>query len=178
MLLIIKEMALALPYTLLTQGLYSGVITGISTMTVGMCRIIRSIYSHKNPDVDKLIKKLDIEYHIILISTILKNFNKTGTIDIKEHIGDKSIIFTVFDESKSNRQDPIQISLTYLSLIIRDIHNDLMVINQQIEYHNTKWLSSWRTLNIKKYLDILEIHNTILVNRYNDFLKIYAAIHS
>ena len=177
-------MALIIPYTLITQGLYSGIISGISTMTFGMCGVIKSIYSHKNPDVDNFIKKLDIEYHINLISIILKNYNKSGTIDIKEHICDKSVIFTVLhenytglnkDELTQKLENPIQMSLMYLSLIIREIHNDLTVINRQIEYHNSKWFNSWRTMNIRKYLETLEVHNTILINRFNDFMKICVA---
>lgn len=193
-------MALVVPYTLITQGLYSGIISGISTMTFGMCGMIKSIYNHKNPDVDNFIKKLDIEYRIEMISTILKKYAKYKTIDMKEHVGDKSVIFTVLENSaylikdsgmdnslilynskkseqyQNNIIDPLQISLIYLSRIIRDIHNDLIIINKQIEYHSSKWFNSWRTLNIKKYLDELETHNTILINRFNDFIKISSVI--
>jgi len=170
-----------IPYGIITQGLYGGLISGISTMTFGMCKVIKSIYSHKNPDVDNFIKKLDIEYRINLISTILKKYNKIKTIDIKEHICDKSVIFTVVDdrsltESTKYRTaaDPLQVSLMYLSSVICDIHNDLTLINQQIEYHQSKWFNSWREMNIKKYLDSLETDSHILANRFDDFMKISA----
>jgi len=169
------------PYGIITQGLYGGLISGISTMTFGMCKIIKSIYSHKNPDVDNFIKKLDIEYRINLISTILKKYNKTKTVDIKEHICDKSVIFTVLDNRSltesmkyKSASDPLQISLMYLSSVICEIHNDLMMISKQIEYHQSKWFNSWRTVNIKRYLDSLETNNLILSNRFDDFMKISA----
>jgi len=149
-------MALVLPYTLITQGFYSGIISGISTITFRMCGVVKSIYSHKNPDVDNFIRKLDIEYRVNIISTILKNYNKTGTIDIKEHICDKTVIFTVFDKPLLNVTDPIQLSLMYLSGIIREIHNDLISINNEIAYHHTKWFNSWRALDIKKKVGYVE----------------------
>src|SRR5688500_15149172 len=174
-----------IPYGIITQGLYGGLISGIGTMTFGMCKIIKSIYSHKNPDVDNFIKKLDIEYRVNLISTILKKYNKTKTIDIKEHICDKSVIFTVLDnrslsESMKYRAatDPLQISLMYLSTVICDIHNDLILIDKQIAYHQSKWFNSWRVMNIKKYLDSLETNNSLLLNRFDDFMKISALARS
>lgn len=171
------------PYGLITQGLYSGLVSSISTMTFGMCNMIKSIYSHKNPDVDNFIKKLDLEYRINFISTILKKYNKTKTIDIKERICDKSVIFTIVDNNsltESSRyrtaSDPFQVSLMYLSSIICDIHNDLSEINKQIEAHQAKWFNSWRVLNIKKYLDILETDSYILSKRFDDFMKISALV--
>lgn len=168
-------MALMLPYNLLTQGLYNGIITGISQMTFGVAKILKSIYSHKNPDINNYIQKLDIEYHINMVSTVLRKYSKGEVINMKEHIGDKSVIFTTIPKSERTTNDPIQVSLTYLSDIIKQIHHDLMQISVEIEYHKTKWFNSWRTLNIKKQLEILDVHHTIMVSRYNDFLNICGA---
>ncbi len=43
----------SIPYTLLTQGIYSGLIGTISTVTMGTCKLVTSIYKHKNPNVNK-----------------------------------------------------------------------------------------------------------------------------
>lgn len=166
-----------IPYTLLTQGLYSGIITGIGKMTFGIAGVIKTIYRYQNPNINKYIQTLDIEYHINLISSVLRKYSKLGSINIKEHIGDKSVIFTTIP-IKTITNDPMQISLKYLSQSIEDIHKDLLCIMEDISYHQLKWFNSWRSLNIKKRLDTLEIHNNILKSRYNNFIQIYSAFES
>jgi len=166
-----------IPYTLLTQGLYSGVITSISTMTCGMCNVIKSIYKYQNPDAINHIKRLDIEYHIKLISLIVKKYTISNTTDIKERINNKSLIFTTINDTSSKITDPIQLSLLYLSIIIKDIHSDLIAINKKVAYHNTKFFNSWRTLDIKSNLETLENNNNILKERLDIFLKLHGTLN-
>jgi len=165
-------MAALIPYNLLTQGLYNGMITGMTQMTFGVAKILKAIYSHQNPDINNYIQKLDIEYHINMVSVVLRRYSKGEVINIREHLGDRSVIFTTIPKGSKTTNDPVQISLEYLSEIIKMIHYDLAQISAEIEYHKTKWFNSWRTLNIKSKLDILEIHHKILVSRYNDFINI------
>jgi len=41
-------MAIAIiPYTILAQGLYSGVVHAIGAITIGTCKIVKSIYVQK-----------------------------------------------------------------------------------------------------------------------------------
>jgi len=164
-------MAIALP-SVLTQGLYSSLVAGISSMTFGIFGTVKSIYNHKNPDLTNHLKRLDIEYHLRLISSVLKNQSHSPVTTIKEHIDNKSIIFSTVPNNKIS-EDPLEICLIYLSKSVNDIHKTLLSINQKVVYHQTKWFGSYRTLNISPLLTQLEIDIDILKNRFNDFIKIY-----
>src|SRR5437879_6104608 len=60
-----------LPYGLIAQGIYSGMIGATGTVAIGTCNIIRSLYKHQNPDVNKFIVALDIERRLKLIHSVL-----------------------------------------------------------------------------------------------------------
>lgn len=162
--------SLALP-SLLTQGLYSSLVTGISSMTFGVIGSIKSIYNHKNPNLTNHLRRLDIEYHLRLISAVLKNQSQTSTSFSKEHIDGKSMIFITAKDKKTS-VDPIQISLAYISKIIDDIHQNLILINQKVEYHQSKWFNAYRILDLNSLLTQLEINTNILKARFDDFIKI------
>uniref|UniRef100_A0A6C0LSH4 Uncharacterized protein n=1 Tax=viral metagenome TaxID=1070528 RepID=A0A6C0LSH4_9ZZZZ len=142
-------MTLYIPYYLLAQGVYSGIINGISLITINTGKLIKSVYNHKNPDMNKHLQKLDIEYKLNLIESII-NFIPSNY--------DKNI-------------DPIFICLRGIKIAIENVHNNLLQINKKIAYHVTKWFSSWRTLNIKLLLNMLEMNVEILNNRFNDYVK-------
>lgn len=169
-------MALAIPYTaVLSQGIYSSLVTGISAMTLGIFSSVKSIYNHQNPDVTNSLKRLDIEYHLRLISAILSKYNQNGVQTIKEHIDNKSVIFTTVvptELSDSTLEDPIEISLSYISKIISEIRQTLLQIDRKVVNHNMKYFSSWRTLNVEELLQTLETNTNILKNRFDDFVKL------
>ena len=163
-------MALSIPMYILAQGIYSGIITGISTMTLGTCRLVGTIYSHKNPNITERLKQLDIEYHLNLINAILKQNQKITNIS---KITIESQTFEIVDYNPNIKSDdPIKISLSYISKAIEDIHSDLLDINRVVLYHKTKYFNSWRSMGVSKYLKILENDIKILENRFNDFIKI------
>ena len=165
-----------IPYTLLAQGIYSGLITAVSSVTVGTCSIVKSIYTHQNPDVTRVIKELDIERRLKLIQAVLnavdhpreiKNYTKMKLNDLE-----KTQIFEIVGEEVDLKNDPIQLCLFYLHDIIQEIHNNLLDINKKVANHNTKWFSTWRTLNITSYLDNLRLNSKLLDTRFNDLTKI------
>jgi hypothetical protein len=168
--------ALALiPYTLLAQGIYSGLIGTISTVTIGACHVVKSIYTHKNPDVIKLITELDIERRLKLIQAVLNTIDhesKTKIARMKLDDLEKTQIFELVGAETDLDNDPIELCLLYLHEIIQYIHNDLTAINKKVEYHNTKWFSSWRILSVKTFLENLRLHSKLLESRFDDLTKI------
>lgn len=165
-------MALAIPYTaVLTQGIYSSLVTGISTMTFGIFSTVKSIYKHENPDITNHLRKLDIEYQLRLISSILNKHSESSVMNIKEHIDNKSVIFTTLKE-KRKTNDPIEVNLSYLSKIIDEIHRDLIQLDKKVSYHNSKYFCGWRTLNVSNILSNLDTNSAILKNRFDDFVKL------
>lgn len=153
-----------LPYTaVLTQG--------INVILIGIFGTIKSIYNHENPDLANNLRKLDVEYHLRLVSTVLKNQKYVPVITIKEYINDQSIIFSTVESGKTS-QDPLEVCLFYLSNSVKDIHLTLVSVNQKVQYHQTKWLNTYRILSIQELLNKLEADIDILKNRFNDFIKI------
>lgn len=163
-----------IPYTLLAQGIYSGLISAVSSVTVGTCHIVRSIYTHQNPDVTKVIKELDIERRLKLIQSVLNAVDQpkqNSYVKMKLNNLEKTQIFEIVGETNLG-SDPIKLCLFYLHDIIQEIHNNLFDINKKVAYHNTKWLSTWRTLNIGGLLDNLRLNSKLLDSRFNDLTKI------
>lgn len=164
-----------IPYTLLAQGIYSGLVGAVSSITVGTCTLVKSIYTHQNPDVTRVVKELDIERKLKLIQAVINavdrprenNFAKMKLNDLE-----KTQIFEIVGEDNNIDNDPIQLCLFYLHDIIQEIHNNLLDINRKVIYHNSKWFSTWRTLNIMPYLDNLRINTKLLDSRFNDLTKI------
>lgn len=164
-----------LPYTILAQGIYTGIIGTISAVTMGTCNIVKSIYTHKNPDVTKLIKELDIEQRLKLIQSILNSIDhesRTDTAKMKLNDLEKTQVFELVNFEANLNDDPIELCIIALHEKIQDIHDDLSKINAKVAYHNTKWFNSWRTLNVKPLLDNLKLNSKLLDARFKDLLSI------
>jgi len=164
-----------LPYTILAQGIYTGIIGTISAVTMGTCNIVKSIYTHKNPDVIKLLQELDIEQRLKLIQSVLNTIDdqsKRDTAKMKLNDLEKTQIFELIDLEPNLNGDPIELCIIALHEKIQDIHNDLFNINSKVAYHNTKWFSSWRTLNVKALLDNLKLNSKLLDARFKDLMSI------
>ena len=168
-------MAALIPYTILAQGIYTGIIGTISTVTIGTCTAIKSIYTHKNPDVKRIIKKYDVKHKLELIESVLKitdHNNKNRFEKMKLNDLEKTQIFEIIESQNNIGDDPIELCLKYLHESIEDIHTNLKEINAKVMRHTAKWFNSWRTLNIKRQLDDLEENIKILDKRFNDFMRI------
>jgi hypothetical protein len=169
-------MALALiPYTLVVQGIYTGLIGTIGTITMGTCRLVKSMYTTKNPDITKIIIESDIERRLRLIQSVLnvidhdskRRANKMNLDDLE-----KTQIFDLLDANTDFDNDPIELCLIYLHETIQHIHNDLSNINKKVTNHNSKWFSNWRTLNVKSLLESFKLNSKRLDLRFDDLTKI------
>lgn len=146
-------------YTLVYQGLYTGVVNAISAVTVGVCSVISSLYRHKNIDVAKHLKKLDLERKLKLIETVLET-KYPKSLDANT---------TLEDTSKARA---IELCLSYIIETINEIHKVSHQIDQRVARHQSKWFNSWRTLNIKPQLEQLETCSRLLDERFDDLVRI------
>ena len=176
-LIIIKtvlSMAFIIP-SILAQGIYTGIIGTISSVTMGTGKLVKSIYTNRNPDISKIIKELDIERRLHLIQAVLNIIDKESKnklAGVKLNNLEKTQIFEIVNSEADLENDPIELCLVYLHEIIQEIHNDLTAINKKVAYHNTKWFYTWRTLNIESLLENLKINSKLLDKRFNDLTKI------
>lgn len=167
-------MALLIPYAILTQGIYSGVISTISTVTIGTCRLVTSIYTYKNPNVTAIIKELDIDRRLTLIQAVLNSIDHVTHHEAKLKLDDleKTQIFELVGSEADYNTDPIELCLHYLHEVIQDIHLDLTDIASKVAYHDSRWFSSWRTLNLTTQLASLSLNSRLLESRFDDLTKI------
>lgn len=153
--------------TLLAQGIYTGIMETISYVTVGTCSTVKTIYTHRNPNVTNILKELDIERRLKLVQSVINTMNFQSVNKI-----DKSQISQLIKNTDDINCDPIRLCLLYLCEIIQEIHNNLLEINKKVLYHQTKWFNSWRTLNVTNLLTNLRINSNLLNERFNDLTKI------
>jgi len=168
-------MAYFLAYAVITQGIYSGIISTIGLATMKTCSVIKSIYLHQNPDASKIMTELDIERKLKLIQSVLNTIDHASPQNearLKLNNLEKTQIFELVGAETDLEKDPIELCLYYLHDAIQKIHNDLTTINEKVAHHNTKWLSSWRTLFIIPLFDNLKLNSNLLDTRFNDLIKI------
>jgi len=149
-----------IPYTIIATGLYSGLISSISTLTTSACKNISHIYNHDNPDIYLDLKRLDINRKLNLINSILSYRQNNKSEETYEII------------KAEYQNNPVMLCLEYLSDIIADINIDLINIKEKINRHDNKYFRNWRNLNIKPYMDKLELDNQILDQRFISLVQV------
>ena len=175
-------MAAYIPYAIITHGLYSGLVSTMGSITIGTCRLVKSLYSTENPDVGLAIKELDIERKLKVINSVISKIKHTshnGETKIKLNNLEKSQIFEALDNKNASLDDdPIELSLNYLKQTIQDIHHNLHDINEKVNRYNKKWFRSWRKLNVQDLLNSLRLNAKLLDLRYDDLTKIFLFLKS
>ena len=167
--------------SILLQGIYTGIISTISTVTMGTCKLISSIYTCQHSDINKIMKELDISRRLLIIQAVLSTINQNSihkNIQIKLNDLEKTQVFNLIGSKSDLKNDPIELCLIYLQETIYDIHNDLFSIKNRIDYHNTKWFSSWRTLYVTDLIDNLKSNTALLNSRFDDLTKISVFLHN
>ena len=110
-------MALAIPYSLLTEGLYNGIIFGISGMTCKAVGIVKTIYSHNNTSVNEKLIQLDGLIKVdSLKDKLIENNIKKDTLNTRQIKFLKSINITSFNTIKSNNDIIYQLKLDNVDL--------------------------------------------------------------
>jgi len=69
---------------------------------------------------------------------------------------------------------PVKISLNWFAESIKDVEESLQLLKNAVEYHHSKYFSSWRTCNFSEPLRILTTHVKILVDRETTLLQMIA----
>lgn len=144
-------------------GLYTSVISTMSTNIFGACKVVSVIIHHKNPDVNIILNRLDINCKLQTIECLLSTLGF-----LNEQLPEDFYPITNPDEKKN----PIELSLFFLNDIINTIHQDLDRLNGKVTRHHNKWFNTWRTLNISKETTKLEDDCTILDQRFKRFIKV------
>lgn len=124
-------------------------------ITDASCSIYSSVGEvfHHTGSIDKVLCELDINNKVKTIELLCNQLPKT----IKEDTGANE---TAINFCLENLHD----------MVIR-IREDLKQIKSKIDYHNSKWFVSWRSLDARKELSNLKLHTKLLEERYDLFVK-------
>ena len=83
------------------------------------------------------------------------------------------IIHSLIKELNEEKLKEFQkISLKSIEILIDEINKELIDINQKINYHNSKYFSSWRSINLDNNINQLNDHNILLDKRLDNLIKL------
>lgn len=126
---------------------YDLAATAVTQTTNKIYKIASSIVSSGHNSIQKTLITLDLSAKLKVLDEILKENNDSkygGSVDY---------------------------ALINLNDIITKIHKELVEINKIIEYHETKYLSSWRSLGCDENIERLIIYKKILDERFELFIR-------
>ena len=131
------------------------VIKTLTTTTSSIGSAISYLTTNTKPganDITNTLTELDLEFTVNIIGSVIKEYEEK---ELSTSI--KKVILGVNE-------------------VLESIHKELNVIKDAIEYHNSKYLKSWRSFSWNGNMDNIKKHNEVLKSRYQmllDLLKIY-----
>lgn len=149
-------MSILIPYSLLSEGIYSGIVNAIGGATYTASKLVAMGRSRDTTkEIALWISRLDLENKLSLIKTLVNEYIKGG-----------------FTEKNSI----ISQSINNLEEVINNIKRTLEEIEyKQLKYLNS-WLRRWRTNDIKIELENLEVYSQILEDRFRYMVNILFVI--
>lgn len=129
-----------------------GTITSTTSSIVGVIRYLTVSTQPGVSDIMDIISSTDLEFTLSVLEQL-----------VKEQEGKK------INES-------VKKALLGVNEILDSINNELSSVKKAIQYHNSKYLSGWRSVSWEGNVNTLRRHNIILTHRYKilfDLLKIY-----
>ena len=127
-------------------------IQTIKTTSTGIINTISYISTYNKVDLTYIKKDLD-EFDLENKITIINKF-------IEEI------------ENKKNIKESIKYSIISLHDVLEKINNEINKIKEDIEYHQTKYFNSWRSLDCSDKLEIIQKNNKLLDNRFEMLVKL------
>ena len=118
----------------------SGIVQGTTTTLNVIYNLLSSTKSYNN--YEKELKDLDIELKLTIFLNWLNN-----------------------PKNLDNRSDNFVLLYNNINNICMEIQNTLDKIKQEISYHNTKYFSYWRTLNINDMIESIKKNLDLIYNR-------------
>lgn len=111
-----------------------------------------------------------------LISNLIKNNNNVEIL--KEYLHQSDLknrleIIECVSKRVDHTKEPINLAWNSLTEIVKIIHTLLEEISEKIKYHESKYFSSWRSIDISSEVSRLEKLNKILESRISLFFEVF-----
>lgn len=146
-------MAYFIASSILSQGVYTGILSAISTITIRTCQLITRLYKCTDRGTCNVIKRLDIERKLALIESVIRSMDIDSSPDVKQHSEPRII----------NDYKPISVPVKGLAMV--SSMRDSMSCKPLAKVTNT---SSVRSLTDGKHPDPIEVSLTHLRDIINE----------
>jgi len=158
-------MTYLIPAALIYQGLHSGIIGTISSITMKTCSLLTNDTDKEIDGIVQKIKGLDIENKLKLIMIVINHLNKS---DKQKHHNDTRII----NDYMGRTYDPIEYCIYQMEQTMVKINDNLRSIELAIHNHRQKWFSKWRHSSIEDRYNKLESSVNVLNERFEMLIKV------
>lgn len=107
-------------------------------------------------------------------------YDRVGMVEIKNKLDRVDLEHTVSvieefikeqDETKE-LNNSVKKALIGVNEILNRIHDELIIIKEAVEYHNSKYFSRWRRFDCSCNIETIIAHKEILDKRYNMFVEL------
>lgn len=151
------------------QGVYTGIISLISTNTMAACSVVKQLYTYKNPEVDKLLNDIDLEAKMNIYKATIYQLMVNTSPELSDLQRTQLIAAC---NTNIDTTDPVKLCLKYLCNNINNIHSSLHSINNKVKYHQTKYFHKWRVLDIDNEIKRIKKEIKIMDNRFNTMINL------
>ena len=124
----------------------------VSETSKSIFHSITNILSHEHPVINSILSDLDIPAQIKLIRSIVT--------EVENGI------------SSINRNKTLALSLEQLDDIVKIVSKQISIIKEGIAYHDTLWLSAWRTPDYETEIEQLKKQKNIMNQRLDNLIKV------
>lgn len=136
------------PYTLLAQGVYSGLLNAFNGATYTAGKVMAMSRSENERMVSLILTRLDLENKISVLKSLIELFS------LKE------------------KHELITQCLISLEQVISNIQSILSDIERKQLKHLNKWFRKWRSINLEREIEILHTYAGVLEDRFKYMMNI------
>ena len=168
--------------SILSTGIYSGIINTISVATTTTCYLAKNLYINSN--VARVLKQIDIERKLLMIDNFVSYFGENLESSLQNMDCDmETCLKRYYKNGKAvpgipeqgfglAGKDPIKLSLLFVQQSTSEIHRLISEIDEKNREHRQKWFYKWRCLNVDGLLQDLKTETKILDKRFHDMIRI------
>mmetsp|Transcript_21773 Transcript_21773/g.30458 ORF Transcript_21773/g.30458 Transcript_21773/m.30458 type:complete len:203 (-) Transcript_21773:73-681(-) len=124
--------------------------------------------AHKTLIAESLYKLYETLHNMETYDTVQSTLEE---LDVQVTL---QVIEAVVKEIPDTSSEAVAICIKNIESCIKKIETILAGINKQVSYHNTKWFSSWRPLQLDLDLAQLKKQKTVLDQRVDLLMKVLA----
>ena len=127
------------------------IIRTLTSTTSSICYVLGNLTSHEQPGIKEVISEvasLDLEHIVSVIEALVGEYDETSV------------------------PTSVKKALCGVNKILEDIHEELNVIRETVEYHKSKLFSGWRGCDCKQNIELIKKHKEISNNRYKILIEL------